>query len=746
MALANLPGSPQILIGPNPWMVEGVPNPVTTITDAANEAVIQIGYVQTSDGGSHTIDTTGSSSIEWKTAAVTFTDVGSTYTVGIAEVDTTAGPAARAVNSSNVITFDVAAVLTGGGGGITANEWITSVPTTGSKTIANGDLVAVCQQFTTRAGSDVVNVQHTSAAAGYNRPTCTVYTGGTYTSASTVPNVLITFADGALGWLHFGEVAVTRAPLGFASNDSPSEYGQLFNLPFATKVYGIYYWSAAAASLSFDLVLYSDPLGTPVAEKTVSIDTNVYSAVTGKRSVVLFPSPYTYTKNTDIAAVIKPTTITNMTAYTRTVPNAAARVTDMWGTSGYGVQRGGGSGAFTNINNSLEHVSVGLIVGAFSDGESAPVEYLLLQPDADSIDGTWTNQAEGTELFSVLDETSTDDADYIKSAGDPVDDTCKIRLSNPTGTPGQPFIVAYRYRKSGPDQIDLTARLLEGTTQIAAWSHTNIISTFVTAEQTLSGAQFDSIGDFTNLFIEFTADRVETFSPLDIVGLKGWYSADEGVTESGGVVSQWDDLSGNSHHLTQATGGAQPTYSVSSFNARHGITFDGSNDVVSTALNAFILGATTDLTAIIVFNSADLTTDADRYAAYLGNGQTVDLTNAASASLFLNHATNGVVGGHCNSAYRAATGVLNTSTNYRLVSRFDGSQHIMYTNNVAGTPVAATTSFTSPGALYIGSGRQSGGATNFGAATIAEILIYDSALSSGDLNALDAYLTSKWGL
>jgi hypothetical protein len=139
---------------------------------------------------------------------------------------------------------------------------------------------------------------------------------------------------------------------------------------------------------------------------------------------------------------------------------------------------------------------------------SATVAYVFMQPSADSIDGTWTNQAGGSELFSVLDEAATDDADYIQSIGSPASDVCKIKLSNPTTTPGQPFIVAYRYRKSGTAQIDLTVRLLEGTTQIAAWSHTNIVSTFVTGEQTLSGAQFSAIGDFNNLFIEFNANNV----------------------------------------------------------------------------------------------------------------------------------------------------------------------------------------------------------------------------------------------
>jgi hypothetical protein len=268
------------------------------------------------------------------------------------------------------------------------------------------------------------------------------------------------------------------------------------------------------------------------------------------------------------------------------------------------------------------------------------------------------------------------------------------------------------------------------------------VSTFVTGEQTLSGAQFAAIGDFTNLFIEFNANKAG-FSPLDIAGLKGWYSADQGVTHSSGAVSQWNDLSGNAHHLVQATGTAQPTYSATSFNAKPGITFDGTADFMSKT--SFALGATTDLTALIVLNIADVTTLSDRFLVYVGTGQANDYDNTASAALV----TINPSAGQCTAFAGSVRGVVpvSASTNYRLVSRYDGANHTMYRNNVAGTTVATVPSYTSPGTFGVGAAWV-GGSFNqaFGAATIAEILLYDSALSTGDMNALDAYLVAKWGL
>lgn len=68
--------------------------------------------------------------------------------------------------------------------------------------------------------------------------------------------------------------------------------------------------------------------------------------------------------------------------------------------------------------------------------------------------------------------------------------------------------------------------------------------------------------------------------------LLAWYRADSlvysdaGTTPvtGGGSVQQWNDLSGNGHHLTQTTTASKPTYTASAINGEPGITLDGTND------------------------------------------------------------------------------------------------------------------------------------------------------------------------
>lgn len=367
MALTSLSGNYPIPFGIAPQFGGLTPSTTNSFTmDAANESLIITGQIVTADGGSHTIDTSGSSSLQWLTGAVTFASGSTTVKVGLAAVDTTNGPAARAVNVAHVITFDVSASFTGGGGGITGTAWQTSVPTAGTKTIANGDYVAFAVQMTARGGADSIVVNGMNQGFSYHRPSMVSLVGTTYTPVAQVPDVLIVFSDGTLGWFYTSDIRAAVAVRTWNSGDATKEYGQLYSLPFPARISGLYGW--LDPDNDCDIILYSDPLGgSPVAEKTISIDANAVSAPSGARFSVMFPAAYDVAANTPIAAVFKPGG-SNVSAYYKTLNNAAHRVTDMGGTSSYGVSRA--SGAFANANSSLDHYYIGLMLSGADDGAS----------------------------------------------------------------------------------------------------------------------------------------------------------------------------------------------------------------------------------------------------------------------------------------------------------------------------------------------------------------------------------------
>lgn len=132
-------------------------------------------------------------------------------------------------------------------------------------------------------------------------------------------------------------------------------------------------------------------------------------------------------------------------------------------------------------------------------------------PVSDVTDGAWTTDSGGAVLYAAIDETTASDTDYIKSESAPSASVCKVRLgslTDPASSSGH--ILSYRYAKDPSDgaQINLTVRLKQSTTTIASQTHTNISAAYVDGTLTLSGAEADSITDYTILDVEFEATQV----------------------------------------------------------------------------------------------------------------------------------------------------------------------------------------------------------------------------------------------
>ncbi len=97
---------------------------------------------------------------------------------------------------------------------------------------------------------------------------------------------------------------------------------------------------------------------------------------------------------------------------------------------------------------------------------------------------------------------------------------------------------------------------------------------------------------------QFRATKV--WKPTDISGCVLWLRSDLGVTQSGGLVSQWADQSGNNNHLTQTVEAKKPIYTAGSPSY---LDFDGIAQCMDVPNNAS-LNLTTAVT-VLVWNYAD---------------------------------------------------------------------------------------------------------------------------------------------
>lgn len=242
------------------------------------------------------------------------------------------------------------------------------------------------------------------------------------------------------------------------------------------------------------------------------------------------------------------------------------------------------------------------------------------------------------------------------------------------------------------------------------------------------------------------------FSPSDIAGLQLWVKADQIAGNDGDSVSTWSDQSGSSRHLTEVTAGQDPILkkAANGINSQNVVRFDGSNDVLAFLSTSIIqnLGATT---MALVFRAANTTQD----------GTTPFLISTASAgstraAFFFGLSADGKlnVGGRrldADTSQFLQGGNKSTSPTFAL-AYFDwtNSDLTLYEN---GTQTGQTLSFQTSGntentasaEICVGAANSVAAAAAFNG-DVAEIIIYNSILSSTDRNLLGGYIQTKYAL
>lgn len=132
------------------------------------------------------------------------------------------------------------------------------------------------------------------------------------------------------------------------------------------------------------------------------------------------------------------------------------------------------------------------------------------RPNADITDGSWVNEAgSNVNLYASISEESANDSTYVRSgalnAGGAADsmEVSFSSLSDP-GSSGN-HSISYRYQRWGQNQVDLVVKVMQGGTEIASWTHTNIPQSLTEATQLLTGPQADSITNYGDLRVRFIA-------------------------------------------------------------------------------------------------------------------------------------------------------------------------------------------------------------------------------------------------
>lgn len=233
--------------------------------------------------------------------------------------------------------------------------------------------------------------------------------------------------------------------------------------------------------------------------------------------------------------------------------------------------------------------------------------------------------------------------------------------------------------------------------------------------------------------------------PTDISGLLGWWKADDGPQEAdttppedGETVTQWNDLSGNGYHLTGSGSNI--------FNQNEGYLKKPFITTIAGGYfyNSSITGATftSGLSAYIVFATNTASTDFDGILTCWNGGSNdrswaiwQDTLSGNDAILFAVDA-DGVFGG---SVISSASYTLGRTVAIAVIFDASADQSIYKDGVLSDTDTSPT--------MYSGAARFEVASYNTGAAavknqiSVAEIILFNTALSTADHNAMLNYLS-----
>jgi hypothetical protein len=221
------------------------------------------------------------------------------------------------------------------------------------------------------------------------------------------------------------------------------------------------------------------------------------------------------------------------------------------------------------------------------------------------------------------------------------------------------------------------------------------------------------------------------------------------LSDTGSNAAQWDDLSGNERHATQATGIEQPAIVAGALNGRQVRRFDGSNDgmnmsnignfsrnigaitifavrkfavLPSTPQNIFRVNTSVGTTSRIFFGGGVIANKASIGGRRLNDGDSFQIATTAN-----NSSLAPVL--HCGE-FHYSDAVLTQRINGQVDGQLTPFQTAGNTDDVASN--------------YVAIGRENVG--GFFNGDIAEIIVFEYKLTTDERQKIERYLSQKYNI
>jgi len=237
------------------------------------------------------------------------------------------------------------------------------------------------------------------------------------------------------------------------------------------------------------------------------------------------------------------------------------------------------------------------------------------------------------------------------------------------------------------------------------------------------------------------------------INTAAWYDAGDtaSITASGGAVTQWNDKSGNSRHLSQLDALSRPATSNRTLNARNVLDFDGSDFMTNAGIGAeirslFVVFVSDQTITSSSGNQSLTSTVGDEVSSGLVLGASTGAFSGEVLTVFDEDEPNNYVDRQGVSDTTLAA--INPGANF--VSSVLGTNWFLGLNGsgdlrdlTSGTRNALT--FTA--SFGVGAGlRRSDETIGFFDGGIAEILCLSTGVDASTRQNIEGYLAHKWGL
>jgi len=236
----------------------------------------------------------------------------------------------------------------------------------------------------------------------------------------------------------------------------------------------------------------------------------------------------------------------------------------------------------------------------------------------------------------------------------------------------------------------------------------------------------------------FGAGKGGGFTPLDLgAKLIGYWDPKLHLANSGGLVTAYNDQSGNGNHLS--IGAVAPGYNATAFGAgKPGLTFAQSEYMIKASMTT---SGTSQLGAASIVSMTDPTgNDARVLSLSQAGGGAADYSSVLyAAPLLRNVVANGLY------AYRngaMSSGAISLSTRVEAISEFNGTTHVLTINGTDQTPVASTGTFAASHNFTLGAELESGSYFSLWRGLIGPVILYNATLSGPEKTNLIAWLAA----